>query len=148
MIVPSSPTPFLYKQTKECPGLCPTVSSPHNMMVSILVFDITYLTSESIPLFSESSLPATEIFFINDELAISLRSLMFERVHSAILDLEFPKKIFSSIGRRILHNSPAISSIKFIFTPTDALSWKCNVNCSHSQEGVRVSSKLKKRPNQ
>ena len=83
-------------------------------IVSKFLFDITCLTNESIPLFSENSLPTRETFDNRLESVISFSRFMLERVQMASEDLGFPKNTSSFIGRIILHISPARFSIKFM----------------------------------
>src|SRR5574340_70860 len=104
--------PFLYRQRRESPDLCPSTSLPQSMIVSIFSLDITDLTRESMPLFSDNSLPAIATSLIIEDFEISLSRFILDRVQIAMFDFESPKNNSSSIGRIILHNSPAISSIR------------------------------------
>src|SRR5574337_2076208 len=97
--------PFLYRQRRESPDLCPSVSLPQSMIMLIFSFDITDLTRESIPLFSDNNLPAIATSLITDDFEISLSRFILDRVQIAIFDFESPKNSSSSIGRIIRHNS-------------------------------------------
>src|SRR5579885_397634 len=119
--------PFLYRQRRESPDLCPSTSLPQSMIVSIFSLDITDLTRESMPLFSDNNLPAIATSLIIDDFEISLSRFILDRVQIAMFDFESPKNNSSSIGRIILHNSPAISSIRFMQSVC-VVSWRCSAN--------------------
>lgn len=65
-------------------------------------------------MFSESNLPAIEIWFKSSEFAIFLSKSILESVQIAIEESAFPRYDSSGIGKTTFHNLPIIFPRLFI----------------------------------